>query len=187
MKDFFYFTQIWIKAEDTTKARKLEGSVTLDDIRNLMRSMGYYPAEMDIRNIANEVKYSRFTETCKPVNKLDLDQLLKVFVNHHPVSGIESEQIQQAFTTIAGNSPAMSKNELLRLLMTEGKAMTDKELDGILSSLIGPSEADFTSQLPSEISADFFIERLLGFEEISDEEQTGSDVLEEASADASYF
>lgn len=65
--------------------------------------------------------------------------------------------------------------------------MTDKELDGILSSLIGPTEGDFTSQLPNEISADFFIEKLLGFEEMSDEEQTGSEVLEEASADASYF
>lgn len=45
MKDFFYYSQIRSKKENTTKTRKLEGSVPLDEMANLMRAMGYYPSE----------------------------------------------------------------------------------------------------------------------------------------------
>jgi WD40 repeat protein len=45
MKDFFYYSMIRSKDENTTKTRKLNGTVPLDELPNLMRAMGYYPTE----------------------------------------------------------------------------------------------------------------------------------------------
>ena len=61
MKDFFYYSQIRSKDEDTTKTRKLDGTVPLDELAFLMRAMGYYPSNMEIHNMTDEVKYSKFT------------------------------------------------------------------------------------------------------------------------------
>ena len=51
MKDFFYYSQIRSKDEDTTKTRKLDGTVPLDELAFLMRAMGYYPSNMEIMNM----------------------------------------------------------------------------------------------------------------------------------------
>lgn len=48
MKDFFYYSMIRSKNENTTKTRKLNGAVPLDELPNLMRAMGYYPTETEI-------------------------------------------------------------------------------------------------------------------------------------------
>ena len=63
MKDFFYYAMIRSKDENTTKTRKLDGTVPLEELPNLMRAMGYYPTEMEIQNMKDEVKFSYFTET----------------------------------------------------------------------------------------------------------------------------
>lgn len=43
MNDFFYYSMIRSKKENTTVTRKLEGFVPVDELPNLMRAMGYYP------------------------------------------------------------------------------------------------------------------------------------------------
>lgn len=45
MKDFFYYSMIRSKDESTTKTRKLDGTVPLAELPNLMRAMGYYPTQ----------------------------------------------------------------------------------------------------------------------------------------------
>ena len=45
MKDFFYYSMIRAKDENTTKTRKLDGTVPLEELPNLMRAMGHYPNE----------------------------------------------------------------------------------------------------------------------------------------------
>jgi hypothetical protein len=46
MNDFFYYSIIRYKKENTTKTRKLdEKIVPVDELPNLMRAMGYYPTE----------------------------------------------------------------------------------------------------------------------------------------------
>ena len=43
INDFFYYAMIRSKKENTTKTRKLEGRVPVEQLPNLMRAMGYYP------------------------------------------------------------------------------------------------------------------------------------------------
>jgi len=179
MKDFFYYSQIRSKTENTTKTRKLEGSVPLDEVGYLMSAMGYYPSKYEIENMKNEVKYSKFTETGKTIDSLDIDTLLKVFVNHRPVYADGEEEIKEAFNLISSNIGAIPKEDLFDLLKREGEPMNDKELRSCLESLLPESEGNPEDQIPNEVTPEFFIEKILGFEEIAEEEFEGeSQIIE---------
>jgi cilia- and flagella-associated protein 251 len=100
LKDFFYYSQIRSKKEDTTKARKLEGTVPLNEIPNLMRALGYYPTEKEIKNMQDEIRYSEILEEGKTVEECNLKTFVGLFVNHRPVFGIGKKNIQEALETI---------------------------------------------------------------------------------------
>ena len=82
MKDFFYYSMIRSKDENTTKTRKLNGTVPVDELPNLMRAMGYYPTEQEVQNMKDEVKFSNFVDTTMYVNSVDLETFIRLFVNH---------------------------------------------------------------------------------------------------------
>jgi cilia- and flagella-associated protein 251 len=63
MRDFFYYSMIRSKDENTTKTRKLDGTVPLEELPNLMRANGHYPTEQEIENMKDEVNFSNFAET----------------------------------------------------------------------------------------------------------------------------
>jgi Ca2+-binding EF-hand superfamily protein len=101
MKDFFYYSMIRSKDENTQKSRKLDNKVPLDELPNLMRAMGYYPTEQEVKNMKEEVKFSMFTDEGKATNSVELDQFIKLFVNHRPVYGIGKNNIEEAFRILA--------------------------------------------------------------------------------------
>ncbi len=98
--DYFFYSQILSKNEDTTKIRKLDGRVPLNQLPNLMRAMGCYPTEMEIENMINEVRYDQHEEIEDSKISIDLDYFIKLFVNHRPVYGINNENISEAFKAL---------------------------------------------------------------------------------------
>lgn len=98
--DYFFYSQILSKDENTTKIRKLDGKVPLEQLPNLMRAMGHYPTEKEIENMKNEVKYEGYEETGEFKSAIDLEYFIKLFVNHRPVLGINNERIKEAFMSI---------------------------------------------------------------------------------------
>jgi len=49
----------------------------------------------------NEVRYSKFPETGEYVERVDLDTLVRIFVNHRPVYGVSKNNIDEAFSVLA--------------------------------------------------------------------------------------
>ena len=111
MKDFFYYSMIRSKDENTTKTRKLDGTVPLEELPNLMRAMGYYPTEQEVQNMNDEVKFSVYTDLGYPTTSVDLDTFIRLFVNHRPVYGIGKNNIEDAFKALNGGNP---ENKLSR-------------------------------------------------------------------------
>jgi len=101
MKDFFYYSMIRSKDEETTKTRKLNGTVPLDELPNLMRAMGYYPTNQEVNNMKDEVKFSVYSDLGDPTNTVDMDTFIRLFVNHRPVYGIGKNNIEDAFKALA--------------------------------------------------------------------------------------
>lgn len=111
MNDFFFYSIIRDRKENTTKTRKLDSKkVNVRELPNLMRAMGYYPTEQEVKNIIDEVKFSQFTDQAVPKDTVSLDEFISLFVNHRPVYGIGKNNIEEAFnvlineTNSAGNS-----------------------------------------------------------------------------------
>ena len=72
----------------------------MDELPNLMRAMGYYPTEQEVKNVIDEVKYSTFTQMAVPTTHVTLDKFITLFVNHRPVYGIGKNNIEEAFSAL---------------------------------------------------------------------------------------
>ena len=88
------------KKENTTKTRKLEGWVPVQQLPFLMRAMGYYPTQQEIYNMMDEVRFSSYTTMGEPNLYVDLNTFIKLFVNRRPVYGIGKNNIEEAFKAI---------------------------------------------------------------------------------------
>ena len=167
--------------ENTTKTRKLNGTVPLVELPNLMRAMGYYPTEMEVRNMIDEVQMSNYAETGQKVDSVDLNSFIRLFVNHRPVYGIGKNNIDEAFKNLMGADRAelgtIPKDELLSMLQTEGECMSTEELENCLFQLV--SDRNFKTALKENITCEDFSENVLGFEEVDevedDEEEYGQE------------
>ena len=124
------------KDEDTTKTRKLNGTVPLKELPMLMRAMGYYPTEMEVQNMKDEVQFSHYAETGQKADSVDLNTFIRLFVNHRPVYGIGKTDIEHAFKTLAGVDSAenavLLKDIFRDMLETEGEPMGIEELQNCL-------------------------------------------------------
>jgi hypothetical protein len=111
MQFFFYYAQIKSQDEDTTEHRNLTGSVPLNQIPYLMRAMGHYPTDQEIQNMVDEIKYSRISEQKPMVEFLDQNDFVKLFLNHRPVYGIGTKQIEEAFYELTKPVNKLSEHE----------------------------------------------------------------------------
>jgi hypothetical protein len=65
-----------------------------------MRAMGYYPTEMEVKNMIDEVRYSVLTEEGQHKSHITREDFIKLFVNHRPVYGIGKNNIIEAFQAL---------------------------------------------------------------------------------------
>jgi len=145
MNDFFVYAMIRSMKEDTTKTRKLEGTVPVDQLPNLMRAMGYYPTEMEVKNMIDEVRYSVLTEEGQHKSHITREDFIKLFVNHRPVYGIGKNNIIEAFQALVQEDGGTADSEnlflykpsFLKRLERDGESMRNQDLENIFQLLIG--------------------------------------------------
>lgn len=165
------------KDENTTKTRKLNGTVPLVELPNLMRAMGYYPTEMEVTNMKDEVQFSHYAETGQKADSVDLNTFIKLFVNHRPVYGIGKQNIEDAFKVLAETDKAetavLMKEAFRDMLETEGEPMGIEELQNALFQLV--SDRNINTALKDKIACEDFSENVLGFEEVDEAEDEEGD------------
>lgn len=176
MKDFFYYAMVKSKTEDTTKTRKLDGKVPINQLGNLMRAMGHYPTSKEIENMKNEVEFGNFTENCEKVDRFNLDTFVRLFVNHRPVYGIGKPHIEKAFEALFGkkNRDKIDRDDFLKELASEGEPLSSLELGPLLEKLIGKS--NIKEAFGEYANPEHFAKEILSFEEVEEDED---DVEEE--------
>lgn len=96
----------------------------------------------------NEIRFSKYVENYKEtITELDFNIFLKLFVNNRPVYGISKNHIVNALSILgtinkeeqsSGElNPKITKEELLRILSTEGEKMPVEEIKECLGILLG--------------------------------------------------
>ena len=175
MVDYFYYSQLRAQGEMSTSTRSTNGMVPLEEIPNLMRSLGYYPTERDIENMTTEIKYSKYLINGEIADSINFDNFLRLYINHRPVFGISKEQIQDAFSTISEHcvkafgrrarpsgdedGPQLLWNDLEELMKQGAESLTEEEFQSCLQSLVGEEAANISGYIGPLTFAD----NVLGF------------------------
>ncbi|NXX44238.1 CF251 protein, partial [Tricholaema leucomelas] len=181
LEDYFYYTQLHNHGVDTLETREVSTHIPLEEIPFVMRAMGFYPSEQKIEEMINEVKFSKYVDTGEQVTKINLEDFIKLYVNHRPAFGLSMTEIQRAFQVLGYDNEngdrVIDRRNLLLLLQHRGEHMTADELAQCLTTLLGRcpggegSELDaydpsgaaalIEQEIPAEITAEIFAADIL--------------------------
>lgn len=177
MRDFFYYSQLRSQGEETTADRRITGRVAPEALPDLLRALGSYPSEFEARDLLNEVRCMKRGAD----DGVTFDEAVKLYINHRPVVGVDRQDMVDAFAVL-GSQPGtgLLKTEVvLRELQRTGEPLSDAELSRCISTLAALMEGGGELGLPSELTAEDFAEKVLGFETAGAEED---EALAEAEA-----
>lgn len=79
----------------------------VDELPYLMRAMGFYPTEQEVKNMKDEVRNGLQSEDetqTIPISHVDIETFIKLFVNHRPVYGIGKNNIEEAFDALLADT-----------------------------------------------------------------------------------
>ncbi|PHJ20088.1 tip49 C-terminus family protein [Cystoisospora suis] len=113
MKDFFYYCQLRSEGEHTTRSRKLDGTVPVTELSNLLCAVGECPSQMDIQNLVTECMkctpggscHSPSSEANKRksnavLRKVSFEEFLKLYVNHRAAVTVGFEEVVDALRVL---------------------------------------------------------------------------------------
>ncbi|NXH46951.1 CF251 protein, partial [Dicaeum eximium] len=182
LEDYFYYVQLCSQGIETLETRQVSTHIPLEEISSVMRAIGFYPSEEEIEEMINEIKFSKYVDTGEEVTKINLDDFIKLYINHRPALGLSMKTIQRAFQVLGYDNKkgdkVIDKGNFLSLLQCRGEQMTEDELAQCLTSLLGRRPKEGESELdtcdhtgaaalteediPAEITAEIFVKDILG-------------------------
>ncbi|XP_074177592.1 cilia- and flagella-associated protein 251 isoform X3 [Rhinolophus sinicus] len=129
----------------------------------------------EIEDMFNEIRFSEYVDTGEIIDKINLPDFLKIYLNHRPPFGNTMRNIQKSFDilgyTNSKGEKVIQREDFLKLLLTKdlrtvvlGHCAESGELTGHLFPLQHPgSEVCYEEELPDEITAEIFATEILGF------------------------
>ncbi|XP_059104988.1 cilia- and flagella-associated protein 251 [Peromyscus eremicus] len=182
LEDYFYYSQLRSQGIDTMETRQVSEHICLSELPFVMRAIGFYPSEEKIEDMFNEIKFSEYVDTGNLIDKINLPDFLKVYLNHRPPFGNTMTGIQESFNILGFKNSegkmVIRREDFLNLLLTKGEHMTEEEMYDCFATLFGlkpegwklepastsvkDPEICLEEELPDEITAEIFATEILG-------------------------
>lgn len=176
MKELFYYSQLRDHGLDENTYRDIKLTIPINEIPYVMRGLGFYPTEQEIEDMINEVKFQNYVETNEHADSINLDDFIRLYINHRSAFGLDPYQIYNSFKVLSDelqNEESIPRHLFLNELQTHGEHMTDYELADCVSNLmhlnnqVDEMNKDEMSNLldgylPEEITIDKFMTDIIG-------------------------
>jgi hypothetical protein len=64
--EYFYYCQLRAQGEESMSVRSISGHIPIEEVPSLMRAVGFYPSELQVVDMLNEVikNYSQLCTNC---------------------------------------------------------------------------------------------------------------------------
>jgi len=172
--DHFYYCQLRTQGEDAMEERATSGRVSVEELPNMVRAIGFYPSEEEIANMVQEVRYKHFMQDGILEEDIALNEFITLYVNHRPIVPLTSASIDAAVETVAGalnkdTTEGLPFSVLKNVLTTEGEPFSEKELTGCLNALIGPARSKEIGDNDEAFTSAKIADEILGFEDFQTE------------------
>ena len=146
------------------------GRAKISEVPNMLRALGYYPSNADIKDIYGELTYTDYASSGKETTHITLEQFIRLYLNHRPVSGVSIAEIDRAFKLLEATSKdsrGITWAVLEGFLSERGEAISEKEMRTLVSTLIGDKASKLLlQQSGSHITSTDFARDVLGFEDV---------------------
>ncbi|CAG9864831.1 unnamed protein product [Phyllotreta striolata] len=191
IKDLFYYMQI-LQQENIDLPRRVSDSISISEIPDLFRTIGFYPSDFELENILIDAKYRNIDETNRANDDISFIEFVKLYCNHKPVYGYFLDDLKEAFNKMALCSNEkrssvftkvdISRDNFIEILTTQGEKIPHAKALQYFRTLMRVEQTqenfDF---LPEIINFETLFEDILGIdmerehvlepEQSSDEEQ----------------
>ncbi|EER08870.1 conserved hypothetical protein [Perkinsus marinus ATCC 50983] len=153
MKQFFYYSQLRSQGEQTMRARKLDGMIPIAEIPNMMCALGFFPSQLEIQNMTAEVRYSRFFETGRYVEKITFEEFVRLYVNHRPTFSTEGRDVVDALLALTRKEETGPSGDDT----DPDERLTYEEFEQCLKSLVQDENATIESVLEDVVDPVVFV------------------------------
>merc|ERR1711991_459591 len=141
LREYFYYVQLRRQGLSSMASREVSDRIPIEDVPDLLRAMGFFPTESQVQDILNELKFGPFAATREFGTHADVEDVVRLYLNHRPALGLAPEDLRAAFADICKvedePSGSLATSELLRILQEQGDALTEDELARTLANLLG--------------------------------------------------
>jgi len=143
--DLFSYAQIRAQGESSTAPRWAGVDLPISELCAVMRGLGYFPTAEDADALAAEARASMGDAGSADGSVVDLQTLVRLFVNHRPVRPPTGADVLAAMERISsceevvadgGGTGGMRWGGLARLLSTHGEELGEAELAQCLAVLL---------------------------------------------------
>ncbi|XP_045700250.1 cilia- and flagella-associated protein 251 [Phyllostomus hastatus] len=150
LEDYFYYSQLRSQSIDTMETREVSEHIRLSEVPFVMRAVGFYPSEEKIEDIFNEIRFSEYVDSGRMIDKINLPNFLKIYLNHRPPFGNTMDAVRRSFDilghTNSEGQKVIRREDFLRLLLTKGEHMTEQEMSDCFAALLGLQPEGWNSE-----------------------------------------
>jgi hypothetical protein len=127
--DYFYYAQLRSQGIESTRPRAISGYIPVSEVVALMRALGYYPTEQEIRDLNTEIQFMDWERTgtapgagagagvaaggSKPKTSVNLEEFIRLYVNYRPVFGLGKNEFDRAFKALIDSSTVAQLQAML--------------------------------------------------------------------------